>query len=162
MPVYAYWSQLKLIREQKSIGSFSIYVCAILLISNILRVFFWLTKGFALNLLFQSIFIIIIQVNFEWFSWCYSNSVWSYRITLSNKPTFGGNSGNGKHMKSIVSLLKLSQSFTRPHCWHDNSDSNFPSLHIWIFWIINRNDFNVHWSHSRISSTVVQPHDKEC
>lgn len=62
MPVYAYYSQLMLIKKEKSLGSFSIYVCAILLISNILRVFFWLTVGFATNLLFQSIFIIAIMV----------------------------------------------------------------------------------------------------
>lgn len=63
MPVYAYYSQLQLIRQEKSIGSFSIYVCAILLIANILRIYFWLTIGFALNLLFQSIFLIAIMVS---------------------------------------------------------------------------------------------------
>jgi solute carrier family 66, member 2 len=62
MPVYSYYAQLDLIRKEKSIGSFSIYVCAILLIANILRIFFWLTVGFAANLLFQSIFIIGIMV----------------------------------------------------------------------------------------------------
>jgi hypothetical protein len=62
MPVYAYYSQLSLIKQNRSLGSFSIYVTAILLISNILRVFFWLTTGFAVNLLFQSIFIILIQL----------------------------------------------------------------------------------------------------
>lgn len=70
MPVYAYYSQLQLIRQEKSIGSFSIYVCAILLIANILRIYFWLTIGFALNLLFQSIFLIAIMVVVGLCSWC--------------------------------------------------------------------------------------------
>lgn len=70
MPVYAYYSQLQLIRQEKSIGSFSIYVCAILLIANILRIYFWLTIGFALNLLFQSIFLIAIMVRVKLSSWC--------------------------------------------------------------------------------------------
>ena len=70
MPVYAYYSQLQLIRQEKSIGSFSIYVCAILLIANILRIYFWLTIGFALNLLFQSIFLIAIMVRVKIASWC--------------------------------------------------------------------------------------------
>lgn len=70
MPVYAYYSQLQLIRQEKSIGSFSIYVCAILLIANILRIYFWLTIGFALNLLFQSIFLIAIMVIVGLSSWC--------------------------------------------------------------------------------------------
>ena len=62
-PVAGYVSQLQLIRKQQSVGSFSIYVTAILLISAILRVFFWFTTGYAINLLFQAIFIIIIQVH---------------------------------------------------------------------------------------------------
>lgn len=61
-PVYGYISQLMLIRKHKSLGSFSIYVTAILLISNILRVYFWLTVGFAVNLLAQSGMLIIVQV----------------------------------------------------------------------------------------------------
>ena len=62
LPVGAYFPQLQIIKQQQSIGSFSVYICAILLISNILRVFFWLTVGFAVNLLFQSLFMIVMQV----------------------------------------------------------------------------------------------------
>ena len=54
--------QLFMIRDNKSIGSFSIYVPGILLIANILRVFFWLTVGFAFNLLIQSLLMIAVQV----------------------------------------------------------------------------------------------------
>lgn len=62
-PISGYISQLKLIKEQRSLGSFSIYVCAILMISAILRIFFWFAEGYAINLLFQAIFIIIVQVS---------------------------------------------------------------------------------------------------
>ena len=61
-PVAGYFSQLNLIKKEKSLGSFSIYVTAILIISAILRVFFWFTTGYAINLLFQAIFMIIVQV----------------------------------------------------------------------------------------------------
>jgi hypothetical protein len=61
-PVIGYYSQLELIRKQKSVGPFSIDVCAILMISAILRIYFWITNGYAINLLFQAMFIIIIQV----------------------------------------------------------------------------------------------------
>ena len=61
-PILGYYSQLNLIKESKSVGSFSIDVCAILMISGILRIFFWFTTGYAINLLFQAVFIIIIQV----------------------------------------------------------------------------------------------------
>ena len=61
-PPLATVPQLMILRENKNIGSFSIYVPAILLISNILRIFFWISVGFAFNLLIQSILMIIMQV----------------------------------------------------------------------------------------------------
>ncbi len=61
-PLIGYISQLKLIKKTNSLGSFSIDVCAILLISNILRLYFWFTTGFAFNLFIQSILLIIIQL----------------------------------------------------------------------------------------------------
>ncbi len=64
-PIIGYYSQLKLIRDQKSIGTFSIDVCAILMISGILRIYFWVTDGYAINLLFQAMFVIVIQVLFH-------------------------------------------------------------------------------------------------
>lgn len=62
-PLSGYISQLRLIQQEKSLGTFSIDVCAILMISGILRIFFWFAEGYAINLLFQAIFIIIIQVD---------------------------------------------------------------------------------------------------
>ena len=82
MPVYAYYTQMMLIRQEKSLGSFSIYVCAILLICNILRVFFWLTIGYAVNLLFQSICVIVIMVSSSRYSYCCSRIAWNYLITV--------------------------------------------------------------------------------
>jgi hypothetical protein len=64
-PVWGYYEQLKLIQRTGSVGTFSINVCAILMISGILRIFFWFTTGYAINLLFQAIFIIVIQVYME-------------------------------------------------------------------------------------------------
>jgi hypothetical protein len=61
-PITGYYSQLRLIQQQQSLGTFSIDVCAILMISAILRIFFWFEEGYALNLLFQAIFMIGIQV----------------------------------------------------------------------------------------------------
>lgn len=61
-PVLGYIAQLNLIKKQKSLGTFSIDVCAILLIASILRIFFWFAKGYAINLLFQAISIIIIML----------------------------------------------------------------------------------------------------
>lgn len=61
-PVLGYIPQYNLIKETKSLGSFSIDICAILLIANILRIYFWFAQGFGLPLLLQSIFMITAQV----------------------------------------------------------------------------------------------------
>ena len=37
-------------------------MCGILIVANILRIFFWITTGFANNLLLQSFFVLGIQV----------------------------------------------------------------------------------------------------
>lgn len=57
----SYYSQYSLMKETKSVGSFSIDICAILIVANILRVFFWFTTGFADNLLIQSFLVLAIQ-----------------------------------------------------------------------------------------------------
>jgi solute carrier family 66, member 2 len=61
-PIFGYIAQLKLLKQTKALGSFSIDVCAILIFSNILRMYFWFTTGYAFNLFIQSILVIIIQL----------------------------------------------------------------------------------------------------
>ncbi len=60
-PLIGYYSQYSLMKETRSVGTFSIDVCAILIFSNILRIGFWFSKGFANNLLIQSFFVIGFQ-----------------------------------------------------------------------------------------------------
>lgn len=60
-PLIAYYSQYSLIRETNSTGSFSIDMCGILIIANIMKIFFWFITGFATNLLFQSFLVIGMQ-----------------------------------------------------------------------------------------------------
>jgi len=61
-PTIGYFLQYNMIRKTKSIGSFSTDVCAILIFSNIFRVFFWFGKRFEQDLLLQSIVMIIFQL----------------------------------------------------------------------------------------------------
>ena len=61
-PLFGYYSQYALIKDNRSVGSFSIDLCAILILANILRIGFWFSKGFANNLLVQSFLIITIQL----------------------------------------------------------------------------------------------------
>lgn len=61
-PPLAFVEQYKMIRSSGSLGTFSTLTCAILLISNIMRVFYWQASGFALPLLFQSLLMIVAQV----------------------------------------------------------------------------------------------------
>lgn len=151
MPVYAYYSQMMLIRKEKSIGSFSIYVCAILLISNILRIFFWLTIGYAVNLLFQSIFIIAIMVNIITRS-CYSLRIaYSFPITLLNKQVLSKDSGNGRPMSSTVNLLLFSQIFACLDLNYDDFNSHPTSFLTQQLWVSDRICLNEHRGIARLS-----------
>ena len=40
-PTSGYYFQYDLVKKNKSLGTFSIDVCAILIFSNVLRIFFW-------------------------------------------------------------------------------------------------------------------------
>lgn len=61
-PVVGYIPQYKLIKESKSLGNFSIDVCAILLLSNILRLFYWYAARFSVALLLQALLMIVAQI----------------------------------------------------------------------------------------------------
>jgi hypothetical protein len=60
-PLFPYVAQYKEMHEAKSSGGFSTYVCLILLVANILRVFFWVGKRFDTVLLAQSLLLIVCQ-----------------------------------------------------------------------------------------------------
>ena len=61
-PVIGYLHQIYVIRKSKSVGTFSIDICAILLFANILRINFYIFEKYELSLLFQSIIMILAQV----------------------------------------------------------------------------------------------------
>jgi len=61
-PISGYFFQYKLIKKTKSIGTFSTYTCAILIFSNILRIYFWFGTRFAFALLLQSILMVVVQL----------------------------------------------------------------------------------------------------
>lgn len=61
-PIAGYIPQYMQIKATDNPAGFSTLVCFILIVSNILRVFFWMLKGFELSLLFQSIVMIFAQL----------------------------------------------------------------------------------------------------
>lgn len=70
-PVIGYVHQYHIIRKSKSVGTFSIDICGILLFANILRLNFYVFQKYQLALLFQSIIMICAQVfllTFRFFS----------------------------------------------------------------------------------------------
>lgn len=60
-PLIGYYSQYSLMLENKTVGTFSIDICLILITANVLRIFFWFASGFANNLLLQSFLILGMQ-----------------------------------------------------------------------------------------------------
>ncbi|KAN0050607.1 hypothetical protein ACTA71_003742 [Dictyostelium dimigraforme] len=61
-PVIGYVSQYRDIQRTSNSEGFSTRVCLILLLSNILRCYFWIGKQFDITLLYQSIVMIIAQL----------------------------------------------------------------------------------------------------
>lgn len=61
-PNIGFVAQILKFRSVKSSEGFSKFLSFILLIANILRIFFWVGKRFALPLLFQSILMVVMQL----------------------------------------------------------------------------------------------------
>ena len=74
LPLYGLWAQLQVIKKEKSMGSFSIYITAIYILCSIFKIFFWFAKGFAMSILIQSILITAICVPYVSFSCASSTS----------------------------------------------------------------------------------------
>ena len=62
VPSIGYFFQAKKFKETKSSKGFAKFLCLLILIANILRVFFWFGKKFSLILLYQSIVVILSQI----------------------------------------------------------------------------------------------------
>ncbi len=60
-PNFAFISQIIKFRNSKSSEGFSKIVCLLILLANILRIFFWYGKRFDLSLLYQSLVSILMQ-----------------------------------------------------------------------------------------------------
>lgn len=61
-PVLGYVYQYRLIEKNKSVGTFSIKLCGMLLFCNILRIAFYFFHPYSQALLVQSILMITVQV----------------------------------------------------------------------------------------------------
>ncbi|RUP48826.1 PQ loop repeat-domain-containing protein [Jimgerdemannia flammicorona] len=61
-PITGYVDQYRVVNKFKSSQGFSIETCGVLLVANIVRIFFWLGKRFDTTLLFQSILMIAVQL----------------------------------------------------------------------------------------------------
>jgi solute carrier family 66, member 2 len=78
-PAASFLIQISKIKQTNSSEGFSKIVILILLLANILRIFFWVGKRFTVVLLFQSIIMIIIQLYLLYICLIYSNAYKSFR-----------------------------------------------------------------------------------
>ena len=77
-PLMAYVFQILKFHKTKSSQGFSKYVCLLLFLGNILRIYFWLGKHFKITLLYQSIGIVFFQVLLVHFFMKYQENKKSY------------------------------------------------------------------------------------
>jgi solute carrier family 66, member 2 len=61
-PLIGYISQYREIKRTQSTGVFSIWICFILLVSNTLRVLYWLEERYEIALLLQSLCMLMAQL----------------------------------------------------------------------------------------------------
>ena len=61
-PSFGYIFQVNKFKRKKSSRGFSKYICLILLISNILRIYYWVGKQYSISLLYQSVVVIVCQL----------------------------------------------------------------------------------------------------
>jgi hypothetical protein len=64
-PITGYVYQCRLITQRKSVGTFSINICGMLLFCNILRIGFYFFNKYSTTLLVQSVCMILVQVDFN-------------------------------------------------------------------------------------------------
>jgi uncharacterized protein with PQ loop repeat len=62
VPSIGYFFQALKFKQTKSTKGFAKFLCLLLLLANILRIFFWFGKKFTLTLLYQAIVVIISQI----------------------------------------------------------------------------------------------------
>lgn len=77
-PSMAYVFQILKFHKTKSSQGFSKFVCLLLFLGNILRIYFWLGKHFKITLLYQSIGIVVSQVALIHFYMKYQDNKKSY------------------------------------------------------------------------------------
>ena len=61
-PSFGYIFQVNKFKRSKSSRGFSKYICLILIISNILRIYYWVGKQYSISLLYQSVVVIVCQL----------------------------------------------------------------------------------------------------
>ena len=61
-PPLCYYTQVLKFEKNKSSKGFSKTLCLLILLSNILRIYFWLGKPFSMALFYQSILVVMIQL----------------------------------------------------------------------------------------------------
>lgn len=86
-PSMGFLYQYLLIKKRKSVGTFSINVCGVMLLSNLLRIAFYIYKEFSIALLAQSILNIIMQVFLILTRLCccsYACKLWISKATSKN------------------------------------------------------------------------------
>lgn len=88
-PILGYVSQYRLIKLSKSVGSFSIDICGILLFANILRLNFYMFKQYQTALFFQSILMVSMQVTLPTIlcRYCYCTNASSIQIKKKKSPS---------------------------------------------------------------------------
>ena len=154
-PVLGYVHQYYIIQRSKSVGTFSIDICGILLFANILRLNFYIFEKYQLALFFQSLIMIFAQVpflslRFVWFIFAQSIDIKIMRsspnlllsqVLILERVKIWTIFGDGTSFRPIVRFFLSSPLYHLFHIYHFQRDHCvLPALNEPI------------WSHDRFGS----------
>jgi uncharacterized protein with PQ loop repeat len=141
-PSFGYIAQAIKFKETKSSEGFSKYLCLIILISNILRIYFWIGKKFTIVLLYQSITVIIFQFYLIHVSLYYENlnnkKNNEYKPLNTNEYSNKNNINNNlNYIYDINNNNNFNLSIDFKHFWKWKNEKEYYKFIIYFFIILS-------------------------
>lgn len=131
-PLFAYCFQIYKFNKTKSSKGFSKFICFLIFMGNIFRIFFWVGKHFKVTLLYQSLGVVFFQVLLIHLSVKYQDN--STQISLL--PVINGKQKISPKKSLIYYLLHWKNTFKLKQIWRWRIEVEFYKFMIFIIFIL--------------------------
>ena len=131
-PLVAYIFQIYKFKKTKSSKGFSKFICFLIFIGNIFRIFFWIGKHFKITLFYQSLGVIIFQVFLIHLSVKYQDN----STQKSLLPDINGKQTISSIKSLIYYLLHWKNTFNLKQIWRWGIEVEYYKFMIFIIFIL--------------------------